>query len=315
MQITHIFVINAEILYTMNEKNLIYVAGPTAVGKTKLSIALAKAFKTEIISCDSRQFYKEMAIGTAVPTAAEQDGVTNHFLQHKSVKDLYTVGDYEKEALALVNTLFKKHDTLILVGGSGMYADALLFGLDDFPPIPAEVREQLNLFRKTHGIESLQALLREKDPDYYRKVDRNNPQRLIRALEVCIASDKPYSSFLDREKKPRHFISKMLILHCPRKILYENINQRVDEMMAAALEEEVKKNMDLREYSPMKTIGYKELMDYFDGNISRERAVELIKRNTRRYAKRQITWFKKYDNAYCFPANTPVQEVYELLKQ
>jgi tRNA dimethylallyltransferase len=299
----------------MNEKNLIYVAGPTAVGKTKLSVALAKTFNTEIISCDSRQFYKEMTIGTAVPSMEERDGVPHHFIQHKFVKDIYTVGDYEKDALALTEKLFKKNDTLIMVGGSGMYADAIMFGLDEFPPIPKEVREQLNLFRSTHGIESLQVLLREKDPDYYRKVDRNNPQRLIRALEVCIAADKPYSSFLGKEKKSRPFVSKMLILHCPRKILYENINQRVDHMMANGLEEEVKNNIDLREHAPLKTIGYKELIEYFDGNFSLEKAVDNIKRNTRRYAKRQITWFKKYDNAFCFPANTPVEEVYELLNQ
>ena len=299
----------------MNEKNLIYVAGPTAVGKTKLSIALAKTFNTEIISCDSRQFYKEMSIGTAVPSMEERDGVPHHFFQHKSVKDIYTVGDYEKDALALIEKLFKKHDTLILVGGSGMYADAVMFGLDQFPLIPAEVRQQLNLFRSTHGIESLQNLLREKDPDYYRKVDRNNPQRLIRALEVCIAANKPFSSFLGKEKKPRSFISKMLILHCPRKILYDNINQRVDQMMANGLEEEVKNNNDLRDYAPLKTIGYKELTEYIDGNITLEKAIDNIKRNTRRYAKRQITWFKKYDNAFCFPANTPVEEVYELLNQ
>lgn len=299
----------------MNEKNLIYVAGPTAVGKTKLSIALAKTFNTEIISCDSRQFYKEMSIGTAVPSMEERNGVPHHFIQHKSIKDVYTVGDYEKDALALTEKLFKKQDTLILVGGSGMYADAVMFGLDEFPPIPAEVRQQLNLFRSTHGIESLQDLLREKDPEYYRKVDRNNPQRLIRALEVCIAANKPYSSFLGKEKKSRPFVSKMLILHCPRKILYENINQRVDEMIANGLVEEVKNNIELREYAPLKTIGYKEIMEYLDGNFSLEKAVDNIKRNTRRYAKRQITWFKKYDNAYCFPANTPVEEVYELLNQ
>lgn len=299
----------------MNEKNLIYVAGPTAVGKTKLSIGLAKAFKTEIISCDSRQFFKEMTIGTAVPTIEEREGVPHHFLQHKSVKDIYTVGDYEKDTLALLEKLFKKHDTLILVGGSGMYADAIMFGLDDFPSIPAEVRQQINLFRSTHGIKSLQELLRNKDPDYYRIVDRNNPQRLTRALEVCIASNQPYSSFLGQEKKSRPFVSKMLILHCPRKILYDNINRRVDQMMAAGLEAEAKNNLAFREFAPLKTIGYKELMEYFDGNVSLDDAVNYIKRNTRRYAKRQITWFKKYDNAFCFPANTPVSEVHDLLNQ
>ena len=192
-------------------KTLIYVAGPTGVGKTALSIKLAKKFDTDIVSCDSRQFYKEMKLGTAVPSAEELSEVPHHFIQHKSIEDIYTVGDFEKEAIAKLEELFKTKDTLIMVGGSGMYADAIMFGMDEFPEVPSEIRNQINVFYQSHGLKSLQNLLIEKDPDYYRKVDRNNPQRLIRALEVCIASNQPYSSFLGKAKPNRSFVSKMLI--------------------------------------------------------------------------------------------------------
>jgi len=294
-------------------KTLIYVAGPTGVGKTALSIKLAKKFDTDIVSCDSRQFYKEMKLGTAVPSAEELSEVPHHFIQHKSIEDTYTVGDFEKEAIAKLEELFKTKDTLIMVGGSGMYADAIMFGMDEFPEVPPEIRNQINVFYQSHGLKSLQNLLIEKDPDYYRKVDRNNPQRLIRALEVCIASNQPYSSFLGKAKPNRSFVSKMLILHCPRTILYNRINERVDKMMAEGLLEEVEQLFPQRELYALKTVGYKELFPFIEGKTTLEIAVDEIKKNSRRYAKRQITWFKKYDNALCFPSNTPVEEVYELL--
>ena len=299
----------------MSTKTLIYIAGPTGVGKTKLSLGLAKALNTEIISCDSRQFYKEMQIGTAVPTREELSEVPHHFIQHKSVKDLYTVGDFEKEALKKIDLLFKTKETIIMVGGSGMYADAVMFGMDEFPEVPIEIRNQINVFYQTHGLKALQQLLLEKDPTYYRQVDINNPIRILRALEVSIASDQPYSSFLGKPRKERNFVSKMLVLHRPRTVLYEKINTRVDQMIEEGLEKEARSLYPFRELSPLKTVGYKELFPYFDGNTSFEEAVAEIKKNSRRYAKRQITWFKKYDNAYCFPANTPVEEVYELLNQ
>ena len=296
-------------------KTLIYVAGPTGVGKTALSIKLAKKFDTDIVSCDSRQFYKEMKLGTAVPSAEELSEVPHHFIQHKSIEDTYTVGDFEKEAIAKLEELFKTKDTLIMVGGSGMYADAIMFGMDEFPEVPTEIRNQINVFYQSHGLKSLQNLLIEKDPDYYRKVDRNNPQRLIRALEVCIASNQPYSSFLGKAKPNRSFVSKMLILHCPRTILYNRINERVDKMMAEGLLEEVEQLFPQRELYPLKTVGYKELFPFIEGKTTLEIAVDEIKKNSRRYAKRQITWFKKYDNALCFPANTPVEEIFDLLKK
>ena len=296
-------------------KTLIYVAGPTGVGKTALSIKLAKKFDTDIVSCDSRQFYKEMKLGTAVPSAEELSEVPHHFIQHKSIEDTYTVGDFEKEAIAKLEELFKTKDTLIMVGGSGMYADAIMFGMDEFPEVPPEIRNQINVFYQSHGLKSLQNPLMEKDPDYYRKVDRNNPQRLIRALEVCIASNQPYSSFLGKAKPNRSFVSKMLILHCPRTILYNRINERVDKMMAEGLLEEVEQLFQQRELYPLKTVGYKELFPFIEGKTTLEIAVDEIKKNSRRYAKRQITWFKKYDNALCFPANTPVEEIFDLLKK
>ena len=296
-------------------KTLIYVAGPTGVGKTALSIKLAKKFDTDIVSCDSRQFYKEMKLGTAVPSAEELSEVPHHFIQHKSIEDTYTVGDFEKEAIAKLEELFKTKDTLIMVGGSGMYADAIMFGMDEFPEVTPEIRNQINVFYQSHGLKSLQNLLIEKDPDYYRKVDRNNPQRLIRALEVCIASNQPYSSFLGKAKPNRSFVSKMLILHCPRTILYNRINERVDKMMAEGLLEEVEQLFPQRELYPLKTVGYKELFPFIEGKTTLEIAVDEIKKNSRRYAKRQITWFKKYDNALCFPANTPVEEIFDLLKK
>jgi tRNA dimethylallyltransferase len=295
-------------------KTLIYIAGPTGVGKTKVSIALAKKFNTEILSCDSRQFYKEMKIGTAVPSEDELTTVPHHFIQNKSIDTPYTVADFEKEALKKLDQLFKKTDTVIMVGGSGMYADAVMFGLDQFPEVTDEVRNQLRLFYNTYGLNELQELLREKDPKHYARIDRSNPVRLLRALEVCIASDQPYSSFLGQKKEPRNFIAKMVLLHRPRKILYEKINTRVDQMMANGLAEEVKELIPYKALTSLQTVGYKELFRYYEDACSLEEAVNEIKKNSRRYAKRQITWFKKYENALSFPADAPVTEIYELLK-
>ena len=293
----------------MSNKTLIYIAGPTGVGKTKLSLNLAKKFSTEIISCDSRQFYKEMQIGTAVPTKAELSEVPHHFIQHKSVEDIYTVGDFEKEAIKKIEDLFKTHDILIMVGGSGMYADAIMFGMDEFPEVPKEVRKQINLFYETHGLKALQQLLLEKDPKYYSRVDINNPIRLLRALEVCIASDQPYSSFLGKSRPERNFVSKMIVLHSPRTVLYEKINTRVDAMRAAGLEAEAKSLLPYRDLAPLKTVGYKELFPYFDDKISLEEAVNEIKKNSRRYAKRQITWFKKNKNIQWHDYQTPFEKI------
>jgi len=297
----------------MSIKTLIYIAGPTGVGKTKLSLEIAKLFDTDIISCDSRQFYKEMNIGTAVPTSEELNEVQHHLIQHKSIHDKYTVGDFEKEALKTLEFLFKKKDNVIMVGGSGMYADSLMFGLDSFPKISPEIRNQIKLFYKSHGLKGLQELLLQKDPKYYTRVDIKNPIRLIRAIEVCIASEKPYSSFLGKEKKPRNFVSKMVILHRPRKDLYERINHRVDQMIEVGLIKEAQKLLPNKDLSPLKTVGYNELFPCFEGKEATQESISKIKKNTRRYAKRQITWFKKYNNALSFPADTEAKVIYELL--
>ena len=297
----------------MSIKSLIYIAGPTGVGKTKLSLEIAKLFDTDIISCDSRQFYKEMNIGTAVPTSEELNEVQHHLIQHKSIHDKYTVGDFEKEAIRTLDFLFKKKDNVIMVGGSGMYADSLMFGLDSFPKISPEIRNQIELFYKSHGLKGLQELLLKKDPKYYTRVDIKNPTRLIRAIEVCIASEKPYSSFLGKEKKPRNFVSKMVVLHRPRKDLYERINHRVDQMIEVGLIKEAQKLLPNKDLSPLKTVGYKELFPCFEGKEATQESISKIKKNTRRYAKRQITWFKKYNNALSFPADTEAKVIYQLL--
>ena len=297
----------------MSTNTLIYIAGPTGVGKTKLSLELAKCIDTDIISCDSRQFYKEMNIGTAVPTTKELKEVRHHFIHNKSIKDIYTVVDFEKEAIKKLNLLFKKKETIIMVGGSGMYADALMFGMDEFPEVPKEIRNQINVFYKSHGLKGLQELLRDKDPKYYTRVDINNPVRLIRALEVCLTSKKPFSSFLGKYREPRDFISKIFILECPRKILYEKINSRVDQMMTSGLENEVRKLIDFKELSTLKTVGYKELFPYFQNKKSLEDAILEIKKNSRRYAKKQITWFKKYDNSFIISSDTAAEEILSML--
>ena len=297
----------------MSINTLIYIAGPTGVGKTKLSLELAKCIDTEIISCDSRQFYKEMSIGTAVPTTKELKEVRHHFIHNKSIKDIYTVVDFEKEAIKKLNLLFKKKETIIMVGGSGMYADALMFGMDEFPEVPKEIRNQINVFYKSHGLKGLQELLRDKDLKYYTRVDINNPVRLIRALEVCLTSKKPFSSFLGKYREPRDFISKIFILECPRKILYEKINSRVDQMMTSGLENEVRKLIDFKELPTLKTVGYKELFPYFQNKKGLEDAILEIKKNSRRYAKRQITWFKKYDNSFIISSDTSAEEILSML--
>ena len=297
----------------MSNKSLIYIAGPTGVGKTKISIELAKKFNTEIISCDSRQFYKELKIGTVPPTLDQLKEVTHHFIQNKSIKEVFTVGDFEKEAVNKIDTLFNSHETLIMVGGSGLYADAIMFGLDKFPEIPKQIRNQVNLFYETHGLIALQDLLLEKDPKYYTRVDKNNPIRLIRAIEVCIASGKPYSSFLGKTKNKRKFVSKMVIIESPRDKLYEQINKRVDSMVIEGLEKEVKNLFKYREYPALNTVGYKELFPYFENKIKFEDAINEIKKNTRRYAKRQITWLKKYENALTFNNNIKTKDLYNSL--
>ncbi|WP_340198459.1 tRNA (adenosine(37)-N6)-dimethylallyltransferase MiaA [Ascidiimonas sp. W6] len=274
-------------------KTLIVINGPTAIGKTALSIKLATHYDTEIISADSRQFYKEMNIGTAVPNKEELAAVPHHFIQHKSIHDSYNVGDYENEVIAKITELFSLKNVLILVGGSGLYIKAILEGMDEFPEIDASIREELNLQLTEKGISYLQNLLKQVDPDYYSKVDLNNPQRIIRALEVSIQTQKPYSSFLKKKQTIRAFQAVNLALNAPRNIIYDRINLRVDLMMKEGLLEEVVKLYPYKDLNALQTVGYKELFNYIDGIYPLEFAVSEIKKNTRRYAKRQLTWLRK----------------------
>jgi tRNA dimethylallyltransferase len=297
----------------MNSKRLLYVAGPTASGKTALAIALAKHFDTEIVSCDSRQFYKEMTLGTAVPNSEELAAAPHHFIQQRSIREPYSVGDFQREALKTLKKLFKTKDTVILVGGSGMYADALIDGLDVFPEIDPQIRLDLNAKLHNEGIEALSLQLKKLDLTYYEKVDLGNPHRLIRALEVCLESGLPYSSFLGNKKAPDFFTTKKIVIQWKRQTLYQRINQRVDQIVTAGLEEEAQKLYPNKNENALQTVGYREWFIHFDGTTDKATAIEEIKKNTRRYAKRQITWFKRYSDAVLVEGGGSVEEVLENL--
>ena len=274
------------------KKKLITISGQTASGKTNLSIRLAQNLNCSIISCDSRQFYKEMSIGTAVPSKLELSKANHYFIHHKSVKDKYTIGDFQNDALKLIENLFKKDDYIILTGGSGMYMDAVVNGIDAFPKIKLGVRELLNEKHNSRGILFLKNKLKELDPEYHDIVDVNNHRRLIRALEVCISTGKPYSSFLNKKNKKYDFESVNFCIKVDRELLYKKINYRVDKMISDGLIKEAKTLLKLKGLNPLNTVGYKELFEHFEGNLTKSQAVEKIKQNTRRYAKRQMTWLK-----------------------
>ena len=297
----------------MKNKTLIYITGPTGIGKTKISIALAKKIHSEIISSDSRQFYKEMTIGTSVPSMIDLKTVTHHFIHHLRVIEDYTIGDYEKDCIKLINEKFKIHDLLIMTGGSGMYADSVLYGLDKLPKTNIKIRKKLNSLFKKRGLEYLQEKLKKKDPTYFAKIDRNNHQRIIRALEVCISSGKSFSSFLQKKKKDRIFNTKILILEEERNKLYKKIDKRVDLMIKNGLEKEVRSLMKYQEKHSLQTVGYKEFFEFFNGIITRDEAILKIKKNTRNYAKRQITWNKKYKNAIRISPNSSLNKILKLI--
>ncbi|MDQ7916431.1 tRNA (adenosine(37)-N6)-dimethylallyltransferase MiaA [Mesonia sp. MT50] len=299
----------------MSKPYLINIVGPTAIGKTSKSIALAQHFSSEILSADSRQFYKEMCIGTAVPTPEELAAAPHHFIQHVSVSEQYSVGDFEKDAFKKLDELFEKHKILFLVGGSGLYVDAVNKGLDHFPKVEASIREKLNVQVQEHGLASLQLQLKELDPDHYKKVALSNPQRVIRALEICLGTGKPYSSFLNHSAKERNFNSIKIGLEAPRPLIYERIEKRVDFMLENGLLEEAKELYPLRELNALNTVGYKELFQYFDGTWSLEFALSEIKKNTRRFAKRQLTWFRRDEHTFWFPYDAAPQEIADFITQ
>jgi len=274
-------------------KTLKLILGPTAVGKTGYSISIAKEFGAPIVSCDSRQIFREMPIGTAAPTMEQMTAVPHFFVGSHSVRDYYTAGKYELEALELLRTLFKEYDVVIVVGGSGLYADALCFGLDEFPETDWELRESLMKRLESEGLDSLRMELKRVDPIAFQNMDIANTQRVVRALEVFYLSGKPYSSFKTEPLRKRPFAIERVCLTRPREILYERINRRVDEMLEKGLLDEVKSLVPYRNMPALQTVGYKELFEYMDGNISLDRAVELIKRNTRHYAKRQMSYWRR----------------------
>lgn len=283
-----------------NKKTLLTIVGPTAIGKTSLAIDLALHFGTEIISCDSRQFFKEMSIGTAVPSAKELAQANHHFIQHKSIFEPYSVGDFERDAITLLTELFQRNDVVIMVGGSGLYADAVLYGLDDFPEVSTEVRNELNTHYQVQGIAYLQTKLKDLDPIQYERMDIQNPQRMLRALEVCIASGKPYSSFLNKKKILRDFTNLTIGLTAEREVVYERINRRVELMLEDGLLIEAQRLFPYKELNALQTVGYRELFDFLEGKTSLDFAVEEIKKNTRRFAKRQYTWFHKNKDIHWF---------------
>ncbi len=276
-------------------KKLITISGPTASGKTDLSIKLASYLECSIISCDSRQFYKEMSIGTAVPTQLELSKIKHYCIQHKSIFDTYTVGDFRHETLLLLKKLFQNKDYVIITGGSGLYMDSIVKGIDFFPEINKNVREELNYNFNLKGIKYLQEQLSRLDPIYFSTVDINNQRRLIRALEVCISSGKPYSSFLNKRKNDYDFNIESFAIRTNRDVLYKRINARVDKMIEAGLIDEVKKLFKHKNLNPLNTVGYKEIFEFIEKKVSLEQSIEKIKQNTRRYAKRQITWLKNKD--------------------
>lgn len=274
-------------------KYLISIVGPTAIGKTALSIKLAKHFNTEIISADSRQFFKEMQIGTAAPSPEELASIKHHCVHHKSITDKYNVGSFEKEALQVLAKIFKTHDVAIMVGGSGLYVDAVTKGLDNFPEVDPNIRTQLNSRLTEDGLESLQLELKMLDPKAYHDIAIDNPHRVIRALEVCIGSGQTYSSFLGKIKTKRPFEVINIGLTAERQIIYNRINQRVDIMINNGLLEEVKSLTTSRHLNALNTVGYKEIFNYLDNTWTLEFAISEIKKNSRRFAKRQLTWFKR----------------------
>ncbi|WP_113652291.1 tRNA (adenosine(37)-N6)-dimethylallyltransferase MiaA [Pedobacter namyangjuensis] len=294
------------------QKTLIVVVGPTAIGKTALAIQLAQFYQTEIISADSRQFFKEMHIGTAKPSAEELASAPHHFINSHSVETLLSTGDFEVQSLKLMESLFTIHDQLIMVGGSGLYIDAVCKGLDDLPEIDLNIREQLNQKLANDGIGAIKSQLLELDPEYYEKVDQSNPQRMIRGLEVVLSTGKKLSSFLTAKKKERPFKIVKIGLNTDRAILYDRINHRVDLMMEAGLLDEVKSLMPYRKYNALNTVGYAEIFDYLDGKTELADAVAMIKQNTRRFAKRQLTWFRRDPETVWFEPNE-LEEIVNLI--
>ena len=287
----------------MKSKTLWIVLGPTGIGKTKLAIDIALFFNSEIISCDSRQFYKELNIGTAVPDKEDLNIINHHFIQHKSIHDKYSVYDFEKDAIKKIKYLFKKYNDLVMVGGSGLYIDAICNGIDKIPNIKNEIREKINAKFKNNGLKWLQNEVKIKDLKYYNLIDHKNPRRLIRFLEVFEQTGKNISSFYNKCKKNRPFNIKYIGLKTPREELYKRINNRVDKMIRLGLVEEVKSLVKYKDLNALQTVGYKEIFRYLDGKNDLSSSIDDIKQNSRKYAKRQLTWMKRYNKTKWYNNN------------
>ncbi len=293
---------------------LISIVGATAIGKTSLSIAIAKHFKTEIISSDSRQFYREMTIGTAVPDTEELAQAHHHFIQNRSVFDDYNVGQFEKDAIKKLDELFDKNQVVVMVGGSGLYVDAVLKGLDNFPQVDKNIRKELKLRLEKEGIESLHQQLKELDSETFEKIDIDNHRRVIRALEICIGTGATYASFLTDKTNERNFIPIKIGLSAERATIYERINQRVDLMMQNGLLNEAENLFQYKNLNALQTVGYKELFQYFEGDFDLDFAISEIKKNTRRFAKRQGTWFRKDSEIKWFNFEEPREQIIEYIE-
>ena len=284
----------------MRNKHLVIILGPTAVGKTELTIRLAKIYNSEIVSADSRQFYSELKTGTAVPTPAQLKEVPHHFIGHLHVTEYYNVSIYENQLLSLLEDLFKKMEVVFMTGGSGLYIDVACRGIDEFPTVTTSVRNKvLNQYREM-GLENLRGDLKNIDPDYYQSVDLNNPGRIMKALEIYLMTGRPYSTFLSKPQKNRPFSILKIGLNIDRKLLYSRIDRRVDRMISAGLVDEARTVYRFKGTNALNTVGYKELFRYLEGALTLEEAIILIKRNSRRYARRQITWFRKYPDITWF---------------
>lgn len=300
---------------------LIIVVGPTAIGKTAKAIELAKYFGCEIISADSRQFYQEMTIGTAVPSAEELSAVKHHFVQHISINDSYSVGQFERDTLSCLDSLFEKKQTQIMVGGSGLYIDAVTQGLDNFPKVDENIKNQVQRNYEQSGLVYLQNELKQRDFSFYTKMEQENPQtlqnpqRMMRYVSVCMAENKPYSSYLKKEKTQRSFEPIYIGLTADREVIYDRINQRVDIMINNGLLKEVENLYSYKDNNALQTVGYRELFDFFEDKLSLEEAIEEIKKNTRRFAKRQLTWFNRNDAIKWFDCNTPVSSILDYIKK
>lgn len=298
----------------MKIKYLIIIVGPTAAGKTVTSIKIAKTFNTEIISADSRQIYKELKIGTCAPDDLQLSQVPHHFIQHISIHDFYNVSTYELEALTLLDKLFKTKNIIIMTGGSGLYINVICYGIDDFPPVDPDLRKELLEKLEKEGIESLRFDLKRIDPVYYSKVDLHNPNRILKALEIYYTTGLPYSSFLTSPAKERPFHIIKIGLNVDRQELYARINSRVDLMINNGLIDEAKALYPYRHLNALKTVGYKEAFEYLENKINLEKAIELIKRNTRHYARRQLTWFNR-DKSITWFRTGEIEQMIEFIKQ